>query len=84
MELHSIELEKSILAALMKIEDSYIEIVNLVSANDFYAERHKIIFETIARLSEQNEPYDVLMVQDALASPPHRRLRKKTHARYSR
>ena len=68
MELHSIELEKSILAALMKIEDSYIEIVNLVSANDFYAERHKIIFETIARLSEQNEPYDVLMVQDALAA----------------
>lgn len=66
MELHSIELEKSILAALMKIEDSYIEIVNLVSANDFYAERHKIIFETIARLSEQNEPYDVLMVKDAL------------------
>ena len=68
MELHSIELEKSILAALMKIEDSYIEIVKLVSANDFYAERHKIIFETIARLSEQNEPYDVLMVQDALAA----------------
>ena len=68
MELHSIELEKSILSALMKIGDSYIEIVKLVSANDFYAERHKIIFETIARLSEQNEPYDVLMVQDALAA----------------
>ena len=68
MELHSVDLEKSILAALMKIEDSYIEIVNLVSANDFYAERHKIIFETIARLSEQNEPYDVLMVQDALTT----------------
>ena len=68
MELHSIELEKSILSALMTIEDTYIEIVNLVSANDFYAERHKIIFETIARLSEQNEPYDVLMVQDALAA----------------
>ena len=66
MELHNIDLEKSILAALMKIEDSYIEIVNLVSASDFYGERHKVIFETIARLSEQNEPYDVLMVQDAL------------------
>lgn len=65
---HSIDLEKSVLASLMTLEESYDRISDILSAQDFYAQRHQLIFDAINHLSTANEPYDVVMVVDWLES----------------
>lgn len=63
---HSIDLEKSVLAALMSLEDSYDRISDIINKSDFYAQRHQHIFEAITNLANANEPYDAMMVADWL------------------
>lgn len=64
---HNIEFERSFLSALMSIDDSFERIDTVLTANDFYGERHKHIFNAIAHLARVNEPYDTLMVCDYLS-----------------
>ena len=64
---HNIEMERSLLASLMSINDSFANIEHLISAEDFYGERHKRIFEVISHLARVNEPYDSIMVHDYLS-----------------
>lgn len=64
--MYNLELEKSTLSSLMSIEDSYLAISHLVTASDFYAVRHQMIFENITWLSNNNQPYDGVMVRDRL------------------
>lgn len=63
---HSIDLEKTLLASLMSLEESYDRISDIVSKDDFYAQRHQMIFEAISMLANSNEPYDAMMVADWL------------------
>ena len=65
---HSIDLEKSVLASLMTLEESFDRISDIISSQDFYAKRHQLIFDAIRHLSNANEPYDVVMVVDWLES----------------
>ncbi len=64
---HNIEMERTLLASLMSINDSFDSIDTVVVADDFYGERHKKIFEAISHLARINEPYDSLMVHDYLS-----------------
>lgn len=63
---YNLDLEKSVLATLMNIEDSYLKVADLIEADDFKAVRHQDIFKTIVYLSNQNEPYDAMMVNAEL------------------
>lgn len=63
---HSIDLEKSVLASLMSLEEAFERISDTINKNDFYAKRHQYIFEAIAHLANASEPYDVVMVRDWL------------------
>lgn len=65
---HSIDLEKSVLASLMSLEESHERISDIINKNDFYAKRHQFIFEAISHLATVNEPYDVVMVKEWLDS----------------
>ncbi len=65
---HSIDLEKSVLASLMSLEEAFERISDTINKNDFYAKRHQYIFEAIAHLANASEPYDVVMVRDWLDS----------------
>ncbi|MFC0820794.1 replicative DNA helicase [Moraxella marmotae] len=64
---HNIEMERSLLASLMSINDSFENVENILTADDFYGERHKKIFEAISHLAHVNEPYDSIMVHDYLS-----------------
>lgn len=64
---HNIDMERSLLASLMGIDDSFEKIDTIITADDFYGERHKRIFEAISHLSRVNEPYDALMVYEYLS-----------------
>ncbi|WP_019520084.1 replicative DNA helicase [Faucicola boevrei] len=65
---HSIDLEKSVLASLMSLEESFERISDSINEKDFYAQRHQLIFSAIRHLADSNEPYDVVMVSDWLES----------------
>ncbi|USZ14695.1 replicative DNA helicase [Moraxella sp. FZLJ2107] len=64
---HNIEMERSLLASLMGMSESFDSIDTIISADDFYGERHKKIFDAISHLARINEPYDSLMVHDYLS-----------------
>lgn len=40
---HSIDLEKSVLASLMSLEESFERISDSINEKDFYAQRHQLI-----------------------------------------
>ena len=52
--------EKSLLGALMISSDNLPEIITFLKPQDFYEERHKIIFQAILDLYDKNQPVDLL------------------------
>lgn len=62
----NVEAEASLLGALLIDSDAIVKIADIISAPDFYDERHRHIFEAISHLYEQRRPIDVLTLSDQL------------------
>jgi replicative DNA helicase len=60
------EAEASLLGALLIDSDAIVKIADMISAQDFYEERHQRIFEAVSTLYEQHKPIDVLTLSDRL------------------
>jgi replicative DNA helicase len=65
-EIKNIQIEQSVLATLMTVANSYSEIESKLSEEDFFANRHKLIFKAIVELDSKNSPYDVVLVNQYL------------------
>ena len=65
---HSIEAEQSVLGGLLLDNDAADRIGDVVSADDFYADAHRVIFAATLRLIEHGSPADVVTVSEALDS----------------
>jgi len=65
-QLHSTAIEQCVLAALMTVQNSLETVINDLSEDCFYAERHKAIFNASTDLSNENKPYDVVFVEQKL------------------
>jgi replicative DNA helicase len=63
---HSLEAERSTLGALLIDKDAIIKIADLVHPEDFYHEKHAIIFRAISELFEKRNPIDVLTLTSLL------------------
>ena len=63
---HSLEAERSTLGALLIDKDAIIKIADLITAEDFYHEKHANIYRTIIELFEKRQPIDVLTVTSLL------------------
>lgn len=63
---HSIEAEQSVLGGLMLESRAWDQIADRVQEHDFYRHDHRLIFQVMAKLSEQSKPLDVLTVAEAL------------------
>lgn len=61
-----LETEKALLGSLLLVPDSFYEIAHIIDKNDFYSEKHKIIFEVIVELINRKEPVDLLTVSAKL------------------
>lgn len=61
-----LETEKALLGSLLLVPDSFYEIAHIINKNDFYSEKHKIIFDTILDLINKKEPVDLLTVSSKL------------------
>ncbi len=63
---YSPEAERSVLSALL-LNDEYVhQIIDALSAQDFYQPAHKIIYQTIVNLSQQHKRIDLVTLQDEL------------------
>lgn len=63
----TIEMEKKLLSAMMLKESTVIpEVTELVKAEDFYREEHKVIFRGLVQVFENGTPPDVLLLEEEL------------------
>ena len=65
---HSIEAEQSVLGGLMLDSSAFDQIADRVTAEDFYRNDHKLIFEATAGLIERNQPCDAVTLSGYLES----------------
>ncbi len=63
---HSIEAEQSVLGGLLLNNRAWDEVGDVCTDEDFYRYDHRLIWQQIARLLEDDRPADVLTVHDAL------------------
>jgi replicative DNA helicase len=57
---HNIEAEQAILGGVLINNDSMNQIMDILSADDFYREAHKFIFEGMVYLYNHGEPIDII------------------------
>ena len=64
----ALELEESVLGALMIEKEAFGLVADLLRPESFYSDKHRYIFEAIRSLSNQDNPVDVLSVAQKLKS----------------
>ena len=63
---YSLEAEKALLGAVLIDPDCLTQIGDLLEPDNFYVSAHQRIFSEIVKLSEQNEPSDIVTVAERL------------------
>jgi len=63
---NSIEAEQALLGGLMLNAEAWDKIADVVAAEDFYRQDHRLIFSAIARLIENGSPCDVVTLSESL------------------
>lgn len=64
--IHNLSIEQCVLVALMTVQNSLETVMGDLDIECFYAERHKAIFKSITELSNENKPYDAVLVEQKL------------------
>ena len=62
----ALELEASVIGALMIEKEAFSSITDLLRPESFYSDQHRHIFETVQALSAKDAPIDVLSVAEQL------------------
>ncbi|RCV86884.1 replicative DNA helicase [Billgrantia montanilacus] len=63
---HSVEAEQSLLGALMLDNTVWDDVADRLSGLMFYRPEHRLVFEAMRQLSDQDSPMDVVTVSEAL------------------
>jgi replicative DNA helicase len=62
----NVEAERAVLGSLLIDPDAVIKIANFLRANDFFRERHQLLYDAMLALNEQNEPIDYITLVNIL------------------
>jgi len=65
---HSIEAEQSVLGGLMLENTAWDQVADQVTEDDFYRREHRLIYEAVRALADQNEPFDVVTISERLSN----------------
>lgn len=65
---HSLEAEQSVLGGLLLDNEAADRIGDIVGADDFYADAHRVIFRHASQLIAEGKPADVVTLAESLAS----------------
>ncbi len=63
---HSIEAEQSVLGGLMLDNQALEQVVDKITANDFYHPGHRLLYEAVLQLSTDSKPFDPLTLAEHL------------------
>ena len=63
---HSIEAEESILSAILIDNSTLLDVLEILTPEDFYRSSHQIIFSAITSLFTKNEPVDLVTLNNIL------------------
>jgi replicative DNA helicase len=63
---HNLEAEQSTLGGMLLSQEAVAEVFEAVSASDFYAPKHELIYNAVLSLFGRGEPTDVIAVSDEL------------------
>lgn len=63
---HSDEAEQAVLGGILLENEKWENIHSLLNKNDFYKERHRIIFDAMHNLIKKNEPLDIITLSNIL------------------
>ncbi len=64
----SLESERGLLGSLLLKPDALHDVADIVKADSFYAEKHRLIFEAMRDLSDRGEPIDLLSLSERLSA----------------
>jgi replicative DNA helicase len=64
--LYSIQIEQSVLSALMSLNGGIDDVVSKLTTDSFYATQHKIIFKHFKKLFDAGSGHDIVMVYDSI------------------
>ncbi len=62
----SVEMEQSVLGAILLENEALVKVLELLDARDFYQEAHRWVFQAMIELFEENVPIDLLTVTERL------------------
>ena len=68
---HSVESEQSILGSILLDKEAIITVSETINPDDFYKEAHKIIYESMIKLSNKSEPIDLITLTEELKKQGH-------------
>lgn len=60
------DLERAVIGALLLEQDAYPQVADLLKPDSFYEARHQMIYRAIVKLNLENQPVDMLTVQQQL------------------
>ncbi|MBT4722545.1 replicative DNA helicase [Candidatus Falkowbacteria bacterium] len=63
----NIEAEQSLLGSILIDKNAFDKIADIINANDFYKEAHRIIFEIMVSCYSRQEPIDILTIANSLS-----------------
>jgi replicative DNA helicase len=64
----NLEAETSLLGSILIEKDAIIRVADIVSAEDFYVDRHALIYAAIMDLYEQRQPIDIVSLSNKLSA----------------
>lgn len=63
---HNLEAEQACLGSLLIDKDAIIKVADVIDADDFYSDKHRMIYEAMIELYTQREPIDILNLSNRL------------------
>jgi replicative DNA helicase len=63
---HNLDAEQSVLGTILLKDKAYMGASEIVTANDFYQDRHKVVFKAMEELFHRGEPQDLITVTNLL------------------
>lgn len=64
----SLDAEKSVLGSILLDKDAIIKVIDILTPEDFYEERHGLIYEAMLNLFEKRRPVDIVTLSEILES----------------
>jgi len=62
----NLDSEKALLGSIMLRPEAIYEVIDVVTAEDFYSEKHRIVYQAMLNLLSKNEPIDLLSLSAKL------------------